>query len=83
MALVEIKENKLNLLDKEDELLTQTETLVGYIISDLEDLYELFNNSVESESKQIINKHLITLTMVLEKIDNIKIVSHKQYHLNN
>ena len=82
MALVEIKEDKLNLLDKEDELLSQTETLVELVISDLENLYELFNNSVGYGSKQIVNRDLITLTMALEKIDNIKIVAHKHHYIN-
>lgn len=66
------------LSEQENELLTQSEILVDYVIKDLEDYYQWLS---PFNSKERITRCLTTLAMVIDKISDIKEVSEKRFTL--
>lgn len=74
MALVEVV-GKVELYEEENLLLIQAETLVEYVIDDLEDFHIGLSSNFVHNSKERVAKCLTTLSIALDKINEIKKLS--------
>ena len=68
---------RLSLMDTQEESIAQSKALVEYVVEDLEEIYSFLNDNTKAR----VNRCLTALTMLSNQIDNIKAISFKSFNL--
>ena len=83
MYLTQIKENPIDLADAEDEYLLQSETLIAYVLDDLDAVRENIELHNEINALDLINRCAICLSLAQNKILDAKTIAHKLFHIQH
>lgn len=83
MYLMQVEENPISLADAENEFLLQSETLITYVLDDLDAIRENIEAHNEINACDLVNRCSICLALAQNKILDAKTVAHKLFHVKN